>query len=391
MKNNRKFTFRSRLILLLGFYLSCGIISCISSPPPKEEDTPSWSPNGQLLAYECYVDGPTEKTLEGNGYRYTEKAADICVINADGTGRIHLIKDSGGDHYPVWSPDGSKIAYIRRDGIYVVNANGSNQHHLVQLSLGKEILVNINKVTWSPDGKQLMFAGCLNENVAQNNIYLVDSSTGKLTNLTQGNKRQNYEPRWVLNGTAIVFLSTSAPLRSGTCFLAEHGRPIYQIRVINVDGSGERVVYDGKTEPELGISVSDAGRVAFTGKSTNLEAKSKGTSIYTIGLNDTQPVELDQWARRPNFSPNGKWILYEGGGLRIIDIETKKVIHEFPLTHNSIDVYSIANLAWSPDSQQIVLVARERKADLQTGFYYQEKHIYIFDLQSGTFRSLAQK
>ncbi|MCW9713352.1 hypothetical protein LQ318_10575 [Aliifodinibius salicampi] len=56
---------------------------------------------------------------------------DIYVMNADGTGRTQLTKDSPLDSNPVFSPDGPKIAFFSYDydredsDIYVVNADGS--------------------------------------------------------------------------------------------------------------------------------------------------------------------------------------------------------------------------------------------------------------------------
>ena len=55
-------------------------------------------------------------------------------MNADGSEQTNLTDNSAGDSGPVWSPDGSKIAFVSdRDGdweIYVMNADGSGQTNL---------------------------------------------------------------------------------------------------------------------------------------------------------------------------------------------------------------------------------------------------------------------
>lgn len=77
-------------------------------------------------------------------------------MNADGSDQINLTNyGSGWDDYPIWSPDGNKIAFSSyRDGnfeIYVMNVDGSNQFNLTNHPAG-----DTNPV-WSPDGAKITF------------------------------------------------------------------------------------------------------------------------------------------------------------------------------------------------------------------------------------------
>ena len=79
---------------------------------PAPDHLPAWSPNGRSIAFSS-----------GSG------AAEILVMNADGTGVGNLTNHSDNDLDPAWSPDGTKIAFVsNRDvnyEVHVMNADGS--------------------------------------------------------------------------------------------------------------------------------------------------------------------------------------------------------------------------------------------------------------------------
>src|SRR5437870_7090446 len=57
----------------------------------------------------------------------------IYTMNPDGTGVTQVPNTVGGEN-PVWSPDGTRIAFDRSDGsdfeLFVINADGSGLTHL---------------------------------------------------------------------------------------------------------------------------------------------------------------------------------------------------------------------------------------------------------------------
>ena len=62
----------------------------------------------------------------------------IYVMNSDGSDQTRRTSDISKDEVPSWSPDGNKIAFVSyRDGnleIYIVNADGSNPIRLTNES-----------------------------------------------------------------------------------------------------------------------------------------------------------------------------------------------------------------------------------------------------------------
>jgi Tol biopolymer transport system component len=75
-------------------------------------------------------------------------------MNADGSGQTQLTFDLvPKDQLPDWSPDGSRIAFVKQTlptggDIWVMNAEGSNAHALTS---GADKL----GTAWSPDGSEI--------------------------------------------------------------------------------------------------------------------------------------------------------------------------------------------------------------------------------------------
>ena len=81
---------------------------------------PIWSPDGTKLAFNGNTGGST-----GN---------DIYAINTDGTGLTQLTSTSEPDQRPTWAPDGTKIAFMREMSpvtgnwdLWVMGADGTGQ------------------------------------------------------------------------------------------------------------------------------------------------------------------------------------------------------------------------------------------------------------------------
>src|SRR4051794_34014891 len=80
------------------------------------------------------------------------RQSDIYTMNADGAGVTRLTTYPGNDNEAAWSPDGSKIAFVRDAQVFTMNADGGNQ---VPIS-GSD---GASDPSWSPDGTKLVFSG----------------------------------------------------------------------------------------------------------------------------------------------------------------------------------------------------------------------------------------
>ena len=105
---------------------------------PAIDYDPSWSPNGDRIAFVSNRDNGVEQ---------------IYVMDSDGRNLMRLTKESTHNE-PAWSPAGEKIVYVRNKGgyqVWVMDADGQNQTRLTHVGL------NVYPA-WSPDGKRIAFA-----------------------------------------------------------------------------------------------------------------------------------------------------------------------------------------------------------------------------------------
>src|SRR5690606_33506574 len=118
----------------------------------------------------------------------------------DGSNFCRLTNNSGTDDYPVWSPDGEKIAYVSNNGdygLYLMNADGSN------IELLHTGATAYSHPAWSPDGDYVVFQATFDEVF---DIYRLELATGEIVNLTNQERLDNM-PSYSPDGEFIVFTS----------------------------------------------------------------------------------------------------------------------------------------------------------------------------------------
>ena len=140
-------------------------------PPSSGKGMPIWSPDGTHVGF---VGGGVRRG------RFTDRYAGIYVADADGS-NLHLVTSHAYNEYGfAWSPDGRWILYGRanREGVYVIRANGRNNHRLTRDSPTPS---GFPALSWAPDGHSIAYE---TDRTGNGDIYVIGADGHNQVQLT---------------------------------------------------------------------------------------------------------------------------------------------------------------------------------------------------------------
>ena len=227
--------------------------------------SPVWSPDGSRIAFTTFLQGQ----------------ADIYILNV-ANGEYRVFQSAPGvDSAPDWSPDGNSIAYSssETDGnaeIYVRPASGGAARRLTY-SWAIE-----TAPSWSPTGRELAFTS---DRLGKPQVFIMDADGANQRRLTSFGE-YNDSPAWSPRGDMIAYVRRN--LEGFQIYLADpHGETHTQL----TPGPGDNM--DPCWSP-------DGLRIAFASNRT-------GTfQIYTMDLYGRQVERVTQTSiacNNPTWSP----------------------------------------------------------------------------------------
>ena len=175
---------------------------------------PALSPDGSRLVYVL-------RTIDEEADRHVDQLWVVGTADGAAQDEPRRLTSGLGDTSPRWSPDGSRLAFVReRDGVaqvWLLPADGGDPEQLTDLPLGAGVPV------WSPDGSRIAFtaavdpaprgtgpvvttrldyqadgAGMLGS--VRSQVHVLDLVSGQCRQLTDGPEHAG-EPAWATEST----------------------------------------------------------------------------------------------------------------------------------------------------------------------------------------------
>src|SRR5262249_16479183 len=238
---------------------------------------PVWSPDGSKIAFSSNRDGKDE----------------IYVMDADGSNVNRLTNNLVDDDNPEGSPEGRKILFdSERDGnkeVYVMDADGGNQTRLTRNNAVD------SATSWSPDGSQIAFASNRDNSYPFNlDIYLMNADGSNVRRIVD-DPEDDAEPKWSPDGLKILFVTG----RNGN----------FDVYEMNADGTGERNVTADNDKADGGAVWSlDGNNIAFV---RNTQGKQQIYVMDADGGNLKQVTNNYANNSQPGWSPDGSKLVFQ--------------------------------------------------------------------------------
>lgn len=175
----------------------------LTSRPCQSYDA-AWSPDGTRIAFFCGLD----------------TFAEVYVIDPDGSDAVRLTNDLVEQTFFSWSPDSQWLVYVTQPE--------KEDSDISKVNVGTGTIVQLTNDTaydfgpvWSPDGTRIAFSTNRSGNYE---IYVINPDGSNPVNLTQA-AQADYVPKWSYDGQMISFISA----RDGN----------KELYVMNADGSNQ--------------------------------------------------------------------------------------------------------------------------------------------------------
>jgi len=239
-----------------------------------------------------------------------EDVAQIYLVDVNGGEPVQITNMPDGACQPAWSPDGSRLAFISpcrgiediyyNTSIFTMNVDGTDLQQ-ISTAPGGDF-----EPAWSPDGTKIAFTSLRGGDME---IYAINLEDQVVTQLTdRASQEQSRQPAWSPDGTQIVYVV----VRFG----------VNQIWLMTADGEDEKqIVRSGTALTDYLPTWSRDGQlILFNQRSSTTFTLPYIMSISGVDRTKEQGLRVAQNVQpveNVEYSPDGYWLVYEGGSRNI--------------------------------------------------------------------------
>jgi Tol biopolymer transport system component len=236
----------------------------------------------------------------------SQTSSDVWIVDLDRKTRTRITFDEEGDWSPVWSPDGSRVAFqSRRDGIigiYAKNADGTGTIEMMH-TFERPMWPS----QWTPDGEGILAIYASGPDGAEVWYVPVDSAIEPYPLLqlpeNQYDPRLSPDGRWLAYGSdetgeEHVYVTTFPELRGRWQVSVQEGdRPRWS-------GDGSRMYYLSNDDEVIQVSVDGSGNALKVGefeKKFQFEGGARPGRVYAVSRTDqTMMLNIRPTSRTTN-------------------------------------------------------------------------------------------
>lgn len=250
----------------------------------------SWSPDGATIA--CAERPQPEQSSQIVLYRVATGARTTLTPTAP-LGR----EDSG----PVFSPDGSKIAFVRFDerassDLYVVAASGGPARRITSA------MTRVHGFDWSRDGRAIV---CSGREGGVNSVWRLDPDGG--------------EAEWLPGvGENVYDISIARNAGRMAYMYRKIERSIKLLRDVESPRPRVEIVAAGSSRDAFPSLSPDGSRLAFVSN------RSGADEVWICGADGSDPYRLTSfgsgWVAIPRWSPDGNRVAFSGNAAGSADV-----------------------------------------------------------------------
>jgi serine/threonine-protein kinase len=332
----------------------------LTADTTANEWLPRWSPDGTRILYLSRAGVYTASALGGS-------------VRQEVTGR-----DGAAIKSAAWSPDGREIAYVRGDSLLAINVSSRDAR---LIATGRDL----HSCSWSPDSVRLACVsgnsfyvtvgtvfgvGPMFANLGPSRIVVIPAAGGTPVSVTDSSSLHQ-SPAWSRDGSTLFYVSN----RQGP-------RDVYAVRIGArglTDGDPERVT-TGIGAHSISLS-TDGTRIAYA-------AYTSSANVWAMPIPSTSPASPadavpitagNQTVEGVRVSADGRWLVYDS------DLSGNSDVYRVPLTGGDTE-----RLTRSPLDEFRGVLSPNGKELVYHSFETGSRNLFLASLDGGPLQQITR-